>query len=192
MVSQARVLVVEGDPRIGSWVQVALRAAGYEVTWAVTGTAAIQAVARQPIDVVLLDLGLPDGDGLDVCRVLRRERPDAVIVILTASGEDIDVISGLESGADDYVTKPFGMTVLLARIEAHLRSCTSMGAGRRAPEWATVAPCRPPRGRSDRFDAGPVGANPRPRNGCVASGCGSCVVPGPFVRGCRPGRGLRR
>jgi DNA-binding response OmpR family regulator len=121
MRSQARVLVVEDDPRIGSWVHVALRAAGYDVTWTVTGAAAMEAAAHQPIDVVLLDLGLPDVDGLDVCRVLRRERPDAVIVILTARGEDIDVIAGLESGADDYVTKPFGMTVLLARIEAHLR-----------------------------------------------------------------------
>jgi DNA-binding response OmpR family regulator len=118
---QPRLLVVEDDPRIGSWVHAAFHAAGYRVTWTMTGAAAMEAVAREPWDVVLLDLGLPDVDGLDVCRALRRQQPDMVIVILTARGEDMDVITGLESGADDYVTKPFGMAVVLARIEAHLR-----------------------------------------------------------------------
>jgi DNA-binding response OmpR family regulator len=115
------VLLVEDDRRIGSLVLAALREAAYDVVWSLTGGEAI-AMARTLVpDLVVLDLGLPDLDGLEVCRMLRSAHAGAVIVMLTARGEDMDVIAGLESGADDYVTKPFGMTVLLARIQAHLR-----------------------------------------------------------------------
>jgi DNA-binding response OmpR family regulator len=114
-------MLVEDDQRIGPLVVSALRDHGHEATWSVTGTAAIEVARNGPLDLVLLDLGLPDIDGIDVCRVLRAEQPDVVIVMLTARGEDMDVITGLESGADDYVTKPFGMTVLQARVRAHLR-----------------------------------------------------------------------
>lgn len=99
----------------------ALREHGHEVHWSTTGGEALDEARRQPVDLVLLDLGLPDVDGIDVCRTLRREQTEAVIIMLTARGEDMDVITGLESGADDYVTKPFGMTVLQARVQAHLR-----------------------------------------------------------------------
>lgn len=117
----ARVMLVEDDSRIGSLVVNALREYGHEVFWTMAGTQALETTRHQPIDLVLLDLGLPDLDGIDVCRALRREQPETVIIMLTARGEDMDVITGLESGADDYVTKPFGLTVLQARVQAHLR-----------------------------------------------------------------------
>jgi DNA-binding response OmpR family regulator len=114
-------MLVEDDQRIGPIVVSALRDHGHEASWSTTGKEAIDLARTVPLDLVLLDLGLPDIDGIDVCRVLRAEQPDVVIVMLTARGEDMDVITGLESGADDYVTKPFGMTVLQARVRAHLR-----------------------------------------------------------------------
>jgi DNA-binding response OmpR family regulator len=121
------VLLVEDDRRIGSLVVDALREQGHEAAWSLTGGQALELARVAPTDLVLLDLGLPDVDGIDVCRALRAEHPDTVIVMLTARGEDMDVITGLESGADDYVTKPFGMTVLTARVRAHLR---------RLPSWS--------------------------------------------------------
>ena len=126
----ARLLLVEDDRRIGSMVVNALRTQGHEAFWSLTGTGALDAARDHQLDLVLLDLGLPDLDGTQVCRLLRREHPDAVIVMLTARGEDMDVITGLEAGADDYITKPFSMTVLLARVRAHLR---------RLPDWNTDA-----------------------------------------------------
>jgi DNA-binding response OmpR family regulator len=114
-------MLVEDDARIGPLVVGALREYGHEVLWSTAGAQALDTARRQGIDLVLLDLGLPDVDGIDVCRELRREQPEVVIIMLTARGEDMDVITGLESGADDYVTKPFSMTVLQARVQAHLR-----------------------------------------------------------------------
>jgi DNA-binding response OmpR family regulator len=117
----ARVMLVEDDARIGPLVVEALGEQGHDVLWCTTGGEALEAAARHGVDLVLLDLGLPDVDGIDVCRRLRQEQAEVVIVMLTARGEDMDVITGLESGADDYVTKPFGMSVLQARVQAHLR-----------------------------------------------------------------------
>lgn len=113
-----RILVVEDDPTIWRGLQQALSAQGYEVTWASNGRQASTAAAP---DLVLLDLGLPDIDGIDVCRRLRIEHPDTTIVILTARADEIDVVIGLDAGADDYLTKPFRLAELLARIRAHLR-----------------------------------------------------------------------
>ena len=120
-------MLVEDDARIGPLVVRALREHGHDVLWNTTGGEALETARRQGVDLVLLDLGLPDIDGIDVCRELRREQPEMVIVMLTARGEDMDVITGLESGADDYVTKPFGMTVLQARVQAHLRRLPALG-----------------------------------------------------------------
>jgi DNA-binding response OmpR family regulator len=114
-------MLVEDDRRIGPLVLSALREQGHDVSWSETGGDALATADGAALDLVLLDLGLPDLDGIDVCRRLRAAQPDVVIVMLTARGEDMDVITGLESGADDYVTKPFGMTVLQARVRAHLR-----------------------------------------------------------------------
>ncbi len=115
------VLVVEDDTTIGRHLDTGLRSGGYLSTWCRTGAAGLVAARRSPTDVVLLDLGLPDLDGVDVARQLRSEFPDLLLVILTARSDEIDVIAGLDAGADDYLVKPFGLTVLLARLRAHLR-----------------------------------------------------------------------
>jgi DNA-binding response OmpR family regulator len=121
----ATLLVVEDDPKIGALLENALNANGHTVTWQRSGESAVVAATQQKVDLVLLDLGLPDVDGVDVCRELRRIVPDAIIVILTARLDEMDVIVGLESGADDYLLKPFRMTELLARVRAHLRRSTA-------------------------------------------------------------------
>ncbi|MET9357296.1 response regulator transcription factor [Streptomyces sp. NPDC006617] len=119
--SRPRVLVVEDDATIGHHLETGLRGHGYAPTWCRTGAGALAEALRAPYDVLLLDLGLPDMDGLDVARHLRARLPDLLIVVLTARTEDIDVIAGLDAGADDYLVKPFSLTVLLARLRAHLR-----------------------------------------------------------------------
>jgi DNA-binding response OmpR family regulator len=122
--AMARLLVVEDDARIGNLLESALRANGHDVSWQHTGRSAlaqVHAAQSSPYDLVLLDLGLPDVDGVDLCRELRAASPDSVIVMLTARRDEMDVVVGLEAGADDYLTKPFGLTELLARIRAHLR-----------------------------------------------------------------------
>jgi DNA-binding response OmpR family regulator len=129
----SELLLVEDDPDIGDQLSEALAAQAHRVRWARTGRAALGQVARgDRIDLVLLDLGLPDIDGTALCRQLRAALPDVVIVVLTARAEEIDVVLGLDAGADDYLTKPFRLVELLARIRAHLR--------RRSPTAATVPP----------------------------------------------------
>jgi DNA-binding response OmpR family regulator len=116
------LLLVEDDPDIGGQLARALVAQGYAVTWARTGRAARDHFARAGrADLVLLDVGLPDIDGTALCRELRSASPDSVIVMLTARTEEIDVVQGLDAGADDYLTKPFRLTELLARVRALLR-----------------------------------------------------------------------
>jgi DNA-binding response OmpR family regulator len=118
----AELLLVEDDKEIGDQLAQSLSAQGHRVGWARTGRAALEHVARSgPVDLVLLDLGLPDLDGTELCRRLRARLPDAVIVMLTARTDEIDVVLGLDAGADDYLTKPFRLTELLARVRAHLR-----------------------------------------------------------------------
>ncbi|WP_328432693.1 response regulator transcription factor [Streptomyces sp. NBC_00453] len=119
--SRLRVLVVEDDDTIGRHLESGLLGHDYAPTWCRTGASALAEATRAPYDVLLLDLGLPDMDGLDVARYLRPRLPDLLIVVLTARTEDIDVIAGLDAGADDYLVKPFSLTVLLARLRAHLR-----------------------------------------------------------------------
>ena len=117
----SRLLVVEDDETIGSVLQTTLRSHGYDVTWHQRGRDAVREAAEHPFDLVLLDLGLPDLDGIEVCRLLRSDAPSTVIVMMTRRTEEIDVVVGLESGADDYLTKPVRLAELLARIRAHLR-----------------------------------------------------------------------
>ncbi|WP_084316778.1 response regulator transcription factor [Actinospica robiniae] len=111
------VLVVEDDPGIGGSLVRGLERAGYVAR--VVGTGA-QALAAGPTDVVLLDLGLPDCDGVDVCRALAG-RGNTAIIVVTARGEEHDRVAALDEGADDYLVKPFGLAELLARIRAVLR-----------------------------------------------------------------------
>jgi DNA-binding response OmpR family regulator len=118
--SADRILIVEDDEDIGSELLTVLHAEGYDAMWARTGRAA-RDLAATGADLVLLDLGLPDVDGVTVCRDLRRELPDALIVALTARTAELDVIVTLDAGADDYLTKPFRLSELLARLRAHLR-----------------------------------------------------------------------
>jgi DNA-binding response OmpR family regulator len=115
------VLIVEDDPTIGHHLQLGLEGHGYPTTWCRTGTAALIHARENRPGIVLLDLGLPDLDGVELARTLRRDRPDTLLVILTARSSEIDVIVGLDAGADDYLVKPFSLTVLLARLRAHLR-----------------------------------------------------------------------
>ncbi|MDQ6687588.1 MAG: response regulator transcription factor [Actinomycetota bacterium] len=129
----ARLLVVEDDEEIGRALETALLAHGHEVSWQRTGASAVAEGTRTRFELVLLDLGLPDADGIDVCRSLKRTQPDAVVVMLTARRDEMDVIVGLESGADDYLFKPFRMTELLARVRAHLRR-TEPGTADNDPE----------------------------------------------------------
>jgi two-component system response regulator RegX3 len=112
-----RILLVEDEDSIAEPLVAGLRREGYDVERAATATAAL---AADPADLVLLDLRLPDGDGLDVCRVLR-DRGDTPIIVVTARGEESDRVVGLELGADDYVVKPFGLRELIARIRAVTR-----------------------------------------------------------------------
>jgi two-component system response regulator RegX3 len=111
------VLLVEDDPSIASSLGDSLRGAGYTVTHVGTGKEAVEADVG---DVVLLDLGLPDMDGYDVCRSIRAVS-DVPIIVITARGEELDRVLGLELGADDYVVKPFGFRELVARIRAVTR-----------------------------------------------------------------------
>ncbi|MEU3624403.1 DNA-binding response regulator [Amycolatopsis coloradensis] len=120
-----KLLVVEDDDAIGGVLESTLRLHGYEVSWQRDGRTALAAAADGGIDFVLLDLGLPDLDGVEVCRRLRAELPGAVLVILTARQEEMDVVVGLEAGADDYLTKPIRLGELLARVRAHLRRGTA-------------------------------------------------------------------
>lgn len=125
-----RVLVVEDDLRIGGIVDESLRVGGFETEWVRTAADALAFRVDQP-DLVLLDIGLPDGDGFAVCRELRLRSAQTTIVMLTARRDSLDVIAGLESGADDYLSKPFSVVELMARVRAHLRRSVGAGEERR-------------------------------------------------------------
>ena len=114
------VLVVEDDPAAAEVVAIALRARGYQVQVCPTGRAALDAAATVEPDIVVLDLGLPDLDGIDVCAALRRWSSNP-IVVLSADGADDRKVRALDEGADDYVTKPYSMDELLARLRVAQR-----------------------------------------------------------------------
>ena len=115
-----RILVVEDEESISEPFAEALRRAGFEALVTATAAGALELAASEDPDLVMLDLALPDGDGRDVCRELRR-RSDVPIVMLTARGTEMDKIVGLELGADDYVVKPFSAAEVISRIRAVLR-----------------------------------------------------------------------
>lgn len=126
-----RILVVDDERTIVTMVEQRLRRDGFDVISASTGTAALAALREQPFAAVLLDVGLPDVDGFDVLRRLRADGHGIPVIMLTARGDEIDRIVGLELGADDYVVKPFSPRELVARLRALLRR-TAEAEGLRA------------------------------------------------------------
>jgi DNA-binding response OmpR family regulator len=114
------VLVVEDEASIASFVSLYLKNAGYDVRTAATGSEALSLAAVGDVNLIILDLMLPDIDGIDVCRRIR-QRSEVPILMLTARDEDVDKIIGLEVGADDYLTKPFNPRELVARVKSILR-----------------------------------------------------------------------
>src|SRR5713226_3443341 len=118
-----RILVVDDEPVLVETIAYNLEQAGYQVTTAADGSSALEAARSETPDLIILDIMLPEMDGLEVCRQLRRESNTSTtpIMMLTAKGDEIDKVVGLEVGADDYVTKPFGRRELLARVRALLR-----------------------------------------------------------------------
>lgn len=121
--SKSKILVVDDEEDILELVRYNLVRDGYEVVTALSGEEALKAVAKAPLDLIVLDLMLPGIDGLEVTRRFKQnpEVKDIPIVMLTAKGEEADIVTGLELGADDYVTKPFSPRILIARIKAVLR-----------------------------------------------------------------------
>jgi DNA-binding response OmpR family regulator len=120
------LLLVEDDPAISRPLRRALEREGFAVDHVDNGTAALAQALTTGVDLVLLDLTLPDLDGLEVCRRLREDRPLLPVVMLTARGEEVDLVVGFDAGADDYVTKPFRVAELVVRIRARLRTAASV------------------------------------------------------------------
>jgi DNA-binding response OmpR family regulator len=144
--SQRNVLVVEDDPHIRAGLVDALESEGYAVEAVADGRAALDAFARHKPHLVLLDIMIPLVSGFDVCRAIRRDDTRTPVIMLTAKGEEVDKVVGLELGADDYVTKPFGVRELLARVAAVLRRSQAP-----TPATADGAAALP-----DRFVFGPA------------------------------------
>ena len=141
-----KILLVDDEPILIETMAYNLEQAGYQVATASDGASALEAVHAETPDLIILDIMLPEMDGLEVCRLLRREKKTSMtpIMMLTAKGDEIDKVVGLEVGADDYVTKPFGRRELLARVRALLRradypSATENHAAQETAGTGTVA-----------------------------------------------------
>lgn len=150
----SRVLIIDDDPDIAHLAYLHLSADGFQVVTAGTGTEGLAAF-RQGVDLVILDLGLPDVDGLEVCQAMRQANQSVPIVLLTARGEESDRVLGLELGADDYLTKPVGYRELVARVRAHLRRAAVSAA---------------PRDEEELVSIGDLNLNPRRRRAKYAGG----------------------
>jgi DNA-binding response OmpR family regulator len=131
------ILVAEDDPHIREGLQATLESEGYRVTAARDGAEALRLFGKTKFDLALLDVMMPEVSGFDVCRAIRRTNRALPVVMLTAKGEEVDKVVGLELGADDYITKPFGVRELLARIAAVLRRAATAAE---APVGAAAPP----------------------------------------------------
>ena len=137
----SRILVIEDDASIRLGLEDTLKAKGYEVAVATRGQAGLELAERSKPDLIILDIMLPDLDGFEVCRRLKNPRggmPEVPIIMLSARGAELDRVRGLELGADDYVTKPFSLMELLARVAAVLRRGVRTAAEPDAPEFGDV------------------------------------------------------
>lgn len=139
MDTMKHILIAEDQTDIRDLLALNLRNAGYRVEAATNGRAALEAHIRQPADLLLLDLMMPHMDGLDVCKALRASGSTTPILMLTAKSTELDRVLGLELGADDYLTKPFSVAELLARVKALLRRADLV----RAASVSTAAPADP-------------------------------------------------
>ncbi len=128
----ARILIVEDEEKIARFVELELTHEGYEVEKAADGRAGVEAALSSPFDLILLDLLLPKLNGLEVLRRIRREL-DVPVIVLTARDAVMDKVAGLDAGADDYVTKPFAIEELLARIRVALKRRQSAGKAEKSP-----------------------------------------------------------
>ncbi len=146
----ARLLVVEDDDAISEPLVRALAREEHEVEHVARGDAALERLADGTTDLVVLDIGLPDLDGIEVCRRARADHPDLAILILTARSAELDEVLGLDAGADDYLTKPFSLSVLTARVRALLRRRERDGNGERAVADVRVDPAARRAWRGDR------------------------------------------
>ncbi|MCC6299248.1 MAG: response regulator transcription factor [Anaerolineales bacterium] len=158
--TRLRILIVEDDPAIGAFVQTALEREGFGVELVKRGDAALERVESFSPDLILLDLMLPGLDGLQVCQALRRRSQYIPIVMLTAKDDEVDKIVGLEIGADDYITKPFKIRELLARVRALLRLVQhSAGPGSRTLRFGSLEINI--EGRTVNRDGQPVSLTPK-------------------------------
>jgi DNA-binding response OmpR family regulator len=133
-----RILVVEDDEHLGRGLEINLRKEGFDVLRTRSGETAVALALRQAPDLITLDVMLPGMTGLDVCRELRKRGVDAPIIMLTARAEEVDRILGLEIGADDYVTKPFSVRELIARIRARFRRDAARAEGSTCFRFGTI------------------------------------------------------
>jgi len=124
---KTKILIVEDDPHILLGLEEVLKSEGYDVASCNRGDTALDAVAKHQPSLIVLDVMLPSLSGYDICKQLRAKKCPALILMLTAKGQEIDKVIGLDLGADDYVTKPFGVRELLARIQALLRRTNAAG-----------------------------------------------------------------
>ena len=118
---KAKILIIEDEEDLIKGLKLNLTDEGFVVDWALDGNEGLRKALDETPDLILLDIMLPDLDGLEVCRQLREKKVGTPIIMLTAKGEEVDKVVGLEIGADDYITKPFSIRELLARIRAHIR-----------------------------------------------------------------------
>lgn len=142
LAGMARVLVVEDEEDIAFPLVRTLEREGYDVTWLDSGRGALEHLRLESPDILILDLGLPDMDGLDVCRAARTAGFEGGIMIVTARGGELDRVVGLDFGADDYLVKPFGLAELQARVRALLRRSQSGRGDNRVTTTETASGLR--------------------------------------------------
>jgi len=119
--AREKILIIEDEADLVKGLKLNLSDEGYDVDWASDGREGLRRALEEAPDLVILDIMLPGMNGLEICRELRQKKANIPVIMLTAKGEEVDKIVGLEIGADDYMTKPFSVRELLARIKAHLR-----------------------------------------------------------------------